>query len=68
MDNSQKIIMVLLVAAILFSVASIILNVSLVMSLDPSQFRYLESERTQDKSVSSSGEVSLYIIPSGGSE
>jgi hypothetical protein len=65
MDNNQKIIVALLIAAVLFSVASIAFNLT-VVGLEPLEF--VSADGAGSFSDSSDGNVRLSVMPSGGQE
>ncbi len=58
--EAQKIIVILLVVAIIFSVASILFNVTFVNNLNPSRFNSSQS------GVKSSGQIGIEILSSSG--
>ncbi|HOW37012.1 MAG TPA: hypothetical protein PLK34_02085 [Candidatus Pacearchaeota archaeon] len=58
--ETQKIIVILLIVAIIFSVASILFNVTFVRNLDPSRLNYSQG------GVKSSGQIGIEILPSSG--
>jgi hypothetical protein len=64
MDKTQKIVVALLVVAVLFSVGSIVLNLT-VVGLEPLEISSIDARHAvQD---SSDGNVNLVVQPSGGS-
>jgi len=66
MDKTQKVIVVLLIVAILFSFTSLVLYTTLVTSLDPSQFY---SGQIQEVETNTAGEIGITILPqTGGTE
>ncbi|MBW6442712.1 hypothetical protein K0A97_02940 [Patescibacteria group bacterium] len=63
MKKTQKIIVLLLFLSILFSFASIMLNISLATNLNPSQFNLAGFSNS---GISSQGNIGLSVLPSGG--
>jgi len=58
--ETQKIIVILLIVAIIFSVASVLFNVSFVRNMSSSELKTINLE-----DVSISGNVGLEVIPQG---
>ena len=56
--ETQKIIVILLIVAIVFSVASVLFNLSFVRSLNPSKFNL-----TKLPEGKTSGQIGIEIIP-----